>query len=112
MEHFGDIPTYPNGRKRSQQFGTGYLRLDVDLQPNMVVTIEPGFYIIPAILQNESLIAPHRHRINWDILENWKGFGGIRIEDDVRVTTTEPENLTAEIPKEILDIESLVGQQS
>ena len=112
MEHFGDIPTYPNGRKRSSQFGTGYLRLDVDLQPNMVVTIEPGFYIIPAILQNDDLVAPHRHRINWEVLEHWKGFGGIRIEDDVRITKTESENLTAEIPKEILDIESLVGQQS
>ena len=56
MEHFGDIPSYPNGRIRSKQFGTAYLRLDADLKENMVVTIEPGFYIIPAILENKKLM--------------------------------------------------------
>jgi Xaa-Pro aminopeptidase len=111
MEHFGDIPTYPKGRVRSTQFGTAYLRLDVDLVENMVVTIEPGFYIIPAILQNKALVEPHQHRINFDVLENWIHFGGIRIEDDIRVTQDKPENLTADIPKEIADIEELIGQE-
>ena len=37
------------------QFGTGYLRMDMDLKPNMVVTIEPGFYICPAIFADPTL---------------------------------------------------------
>ena len=110
MEHFGDIPSYPNGRIRSKQFGTAYLRLDADLKENMVVTIEPGFYIIPAILENKTLIEAHRQRINFDVLENWKDFGGIRIEDDLRVTTSQPENLTQDIPKEIVDIERIMKE--
>ena len=108
MEHFGDIPSYPNGRIRSKQFGTAYLRLDADLKENMVVTIEPGFYIIPAILENKKIIEAHRNKINFDVLENWKGFGGIRIEDDIRVTSNQPENLTQDIPKEIIDIERIM----
>jgi len=110
MEHFGDIPTYTNGRTRSKQFGTAYLRLDADLKENMVVTIEPGFYIIPAILKNKKIIDAHRNRINFDVLENWKGFGGIRIEDDIRVTSNQPENLTLDIPKKIIDIERIMKE--
>ena len=49
MENFGDRAAYAEGRIRSTQFGTGYLRMDMDLEPNMVVTIEPGFYICPGL---------------------------------------------------------------
>ena len=109
MENFGDRAAYAKGRTRSLQFGTGYLRMDMDLEPNMVVTIEPGFYICPAIFADANLYATFKHVVNWDVLEHWKGFGGIRIEDDIRCTTNKPENLTAMIPKQIDELTSIVG---
>jgi Xaa-Pro aminopeptidase len=109
MENFGDKAAYTKGRHRSPQFGTGYLRMDMDLEPNMVVTIEPGFYICPAIFADATLYSTFKNVVNWDVLENWKGFGGIRIEDDIRCTTEDPENITAMIPKQIDEITSLVG---
>ena len=109
MENFGDRAAYAKGRTRSPQFGTGYLRMDMDLEPNMVVTIEPGFYICPAIFADPTLYATFKHVVHWDVLESWKGFGGIRIEDDIRCTTDEPENLTAMIPKQVDELTSIVG---
>ena len=110
MENFGDRAAYASGRRRSTQFGTGYLRMDMDLEPNMVVTIEPGFYICPAIFADSTLQATFKDVVNWDVLEQWKDFGGIRIEDDIRCTDGDPENLTAMIPKEVDDISALIGK--
>jgi Xaa-Pro aminopeptidase len=110
MENFGDIAAYASGRNRSQQFGTAYLRMDMDLIPNMVVMIEPGLYIVPAIIHNQRLQDTFKNAVNWSLAEQWIGFGGIRIEDDIRCTESEPENFSALIPKSIQDIESLVGQ--
>ena len=109
MENFGDRAAYGTGRTRSPQFGTGYLRMDMDLESNMFVTIEPGLYICPAIFSDNNLYSTFKHVVNWDVLEYWKGFGGIRIEDDIRCTTEGPENLTAMIPKQIDELISIVG---
>ena len=75
----------------------------------MVVTIEPGFYIVPAILNDPSLRKQFHHAIKWDHLEKWSNFGGIRIEDDIRCTKGSPEVITHMIVKEIEEIEELVG---
>lgn len=109
MENFGDRAAYAKDRSRSTQFGTGYLRLDLDLEPNMVVTIEPGFYICPAIFNEPTLRERFNSVVGWKALEYWQDFGGIRIEDDIRCTDDQPENLTASIPKSIEDIVELVG---
>lgn len=110
LENYGDLAAYAPGRTRSTQFGTAYLRLDLDLEANMVVTIEPGFYVVPAILQDKVLLDKFQHVVNWDVVEKWKGFGGIRIEDDVRCTNGTPEVLTGDIPKQIADLESCIGR--
>lgn len=109
LENFGDRPAYPPGRTRSGQFGTGYLRLDLDLEPGMVVTVEPGFYVVPAILGDAALTEPFKGMVDLDAARAWAGFGGIRIEDDVAVTTDGPDVLTAHIPKTIADLESIIG---
>ena len=109
LENFGDRASYPPHRSRSSQFGTAYLRLDLDMMENMVVTIEPGFYVVPEILNDATLRSRFQEAIHWDRLDEWSNFGGIRIEDNVRCTTAAPEILTGMIPKEIDDIEHLVG---
>ncbi len=111
MENMGDRPAYPPGRSRSAQFGTAYLRLDVDLAPGTCVTIEPGFYVVPAILADEEITGPLRDAVDLDRARSWEGFGGIRIEDDVLCTDTDPEIMTPGIPKDPADVEALVGSQ-
>lgn len=108
LENFGDRAAYGPGRTRSEQFGAAYLRLDLDLEPGMVVTIEPGFYVVPAILNNPALREAFRTMVNFDKAESWIGFGGIRIEDDVAVTAGDPDVLTDGIPKSVRELEAVI----
>jgi Xaa-Pro aminopeptidase len=108
LESFGDRITY-GGRPRSAQFGTAWLRIDLDLVPGMVVTIEPGFYIVPAILGDDQLRTRFGDMVDFDRAHDWLGFGGIRIEDDVLITHEEPDVLTGMIPRTIAELEALVG---
>lgn len=116
MEAFGDTIAYAPGRARSSQFGTKYLRLDLDLAPGMTVTIEPGIYFVPAILHHSEFRERFRGQIDFDRAERWlamndgRGFGGVRIEDDVLCTPQGHEVLTASIPKARREVESLVGK--
>jgi Xaa-Pro aminopeptidase len=112
MEDLGDRAGYAPGRTRSTQFGLGYLRLDRDLEPGMAVTIEPGLYLVPAILNSEALCGAFVRdgTLKRDALKRFADVRGIRIEDDVLCTPTEPEVLTAAIPKTASEVESLVGR--
>jgi Xaa-Pro aminopeptidase len=105
MEGYGDRAGYAPGRRRSEQFGTAYLRLDRDLQPGMVVTIEPGLYFVPAILRRKSFRQRFAGQVDFSRAEQYLAFGGIRIEDDVVVTAGEPEVLSADIPKHVAEVE-------
>lgn len=75
--------------------GHPFLRLTRTLEPNMVVTIEPGLYFIEMLLA-ELRDKPVAKDIDWDKIEAFKPYGGIRIEDDVACTADAPENLTRE----------------
>jgi len=115
LEAFGDQVHYAPGRTRSPQFGTAYLRLDLDLEPGMCFTIEPGVYFVPAILRNPAFRTQFSGQVDFALAERFltanegRGFGGIRIEDDVHCTDTGAEVLTAAIPKERKAVEALVG---
>lgn len=110
LEPFWDRAGYAPGRQRSDRFGTRYLRMDLDLEPGFLFTIEPGFYIVPGILRNDALRESWGDLVDWDRYASWVGFGGIRIEDDVLCTADGPDVLTHETPKSIDDLEALVGQ--
>jgi Xaa-Pro aminopeptidase len=114
MEAFGDLVHYPT-RARSPQFGTAYLRMDMDLEAGMTFTIEPGIYFVPAILHDETFRRRHRGHVDFERAESFltmhglRGFGGIRIEDDVLCTHHGAEVLTAAIPKDRAIVEAMVG---
>lgn len=109
MEDLGDLAGYGEGRERSDRFGLGYLRLNRPLQTGMVVTIEPGFYQVPALLNDPARREQYAEAVNWERLADFADVRGIRIEDDVLVTETGAEVLTADLPWEASAIEALVG---
>jgi Xaa-Pro aminopeptidase len=106
MEDLGDRAGYLRGRTRPGEFGVRYLRLDRDLTPGMAITIEPGIYLVPAILQDPALAAKAGDRIDRATLARFADVRGIRIEDDVLVTEGGAEILTAAIPKHPAAVEA------
>ncbi|EDM75836.1 aminopeptidase P [Plesiocystis pacifica SIR-1] len=112
MEDLGDRAGYAPGRTRASQFGLCFLRLDRDLEAGMAVTIEPGFYQIPALLaEGSELTAPFDADGTLDraALAKFADVRGIRIEDDVLITAEGSEVLTAAAPKQPEAVEALVG---
>lgn len=74
------------------------LRVDLPLEAGHVFTVEPGIYLVPALLQDAGLRERHRDAVDWQRAEAMLGFGGIRLENDVLITDDGPEVLTADIP--------------
>ncbi|MHC4933081.1 MAG: aminopeptidase P N-terminal domain-containing protein [Planctomycetota bacterium] len=96
-----DAGGYLNGRARSDEFGLNFLRTDLPLEENYVVTIEPGLYFVPALLRDPGRRERFKSVVDWKRAEKMLHLGGIRIEDDVLVTDGEPEILTPDIPREL-----------
>ena len=89
------------GRKKDPRPSLRSLRMDLVLRPGYIVTVEPGLYLIPALLDNPARRARHGNAVNWDLVDRHRGIGGVRIEDNILVTDGEPVNLTAAIPKSL-----------
>jgi Xaa-Pro aminopeptidase len=98
MEDLGDLAGYAPGRVRSSEYGMQYLRLNRPLEPGMVVTIEPGFYQVPGILEDQECRVAFADCVNWERLTDFTDVRGIRIEDDVLVTATGCRVLTSALP--------------
>jgi len=109
MEDLGDRAGYAAGRVRSQTFGDRYLRLDRDLAVGMIVTIEPGFYRIPYLLERPEEVGDLEGALDRTVLARFADVRGIRIEDDVLVTADGAEVLTANVPKAIADVEAAIA---
>jgi Xaa-Pro aminopeptidase len=106
MEDLGDLAGYAPGRSRSQSPGDRYLRLDRDLLPGMVVTIEPGFYRIPHLLDRPEEVGELESALDRTVLARYADVRGIRIEDDVLVTENGCEVLTRAIPKTLEELDA------
>ncbi len=106
MESLGeDYVGYTDQIKRAKQFGLSNLRLARALEPGFIVTAEPGIYFIPQLMDRWRAEKKFESFINYEKFESYKGFGGIRIEDDVLVTENGCRVLGEPIPKTVDDVE-------
>ncbi len=109
MEDYGeDFVGYDETIKRSNQFGTAYLRLAKKLKPGFVLTSEPGIYFIPALIEKWKKEKINTDFINFDKLNDYLDFGGIRLEDDVLITETGSRILGKRIPITPEEVEALL----
>jgi Xaa-Pro aminopeptidase len=106
MEGLGENHVgYNESLKRSDQFGLAYLRLGRELEPGFVITNEPGCYFIPALIDQWKGENKHKQFINYDEVEKYRDFGGVRIEDDVLITDTGSKVMGTPIPKTVEEVE-------
>ncbi|MCX7876427.1 MAG: aminopeptidase P family protein [Melioribacteraceae bacterium] len=112
MENYGENNFgYDEKHKRSTQFGLKYLRYAKPLKENVVLTVEPGIYFIPALIEKWQSENKHVDFINYDKVKEFKNFGGVRIEDDVVVTKDGARVLGKPIPKAVEDVEEIAGNK-
>jgi Xaa-Pro aminopeptidase len=108
MEDLGEqYVGYSDTVTRSLQFGRKYLRLGRALEQNFVVTVEPGIYFIPELIDQWKAAKKFEAYINYNALDEYRSFGGVRIEDNLLITDTGSKLLGKHLPKTISEIESL-----
>ncbi len=110
MENFGeDYVGYDDEYKRSTQFGLASLRMGRRLEEGFVITNEPGCYFIPALIDKFRAENKFKDFVDYDFLESYKDFGGIRIEDDILVTKEGSKVMGKPIPKTVEEIEEIMS---
>ncbi len=92
-----DVGGKPNPHPK--KYAGSRLRVDLPLEENFLMTVEPGLYFIEALLKDEETRKQYKDLVNWDEALKWLDFGGIRIEDDILITKAGPDNLTSVIAK-------------
>jgi Xaa-Pro aminopeptidase len=107
MENLGESYVGYAGRERSTQFGTKSLRLARPLEPGFVLTVEPGIYFIPQLMDLWRSEGRHTAFIDYDELDRWRDFGGVRNEEDYLVTDTGARRLGPPKPMSVEDIEGM-----
>jgi Xaa-Pro aminopeptidase len=111
MEGLGEnFVGYNEKTERSKQFGTAYLRMARELKAGFVITNEPGIYFIPALIDLWRKEKKFEQFINYDLVETYKGFGGIRLEDDILVTPDGCTFIGKRVPITPEQIEEVVGR--
>ncbi len=112
MENLGENHVgYDEEVKRSEIFGTAFLRLGRKLKKGFVLTVEPGIYFIPALIDKWEKEGKFKEHINYDKVKKYIGFGGIRIEDDILVTENGCKVLGKPIPKTVEEIEEIMSKK-
>jgi len=107
MEDLGEeFVGYDDEVIRVNQFGTGYLRLGKKLKEGFTLTVEPGIYFIPALIDKWMSEKHHADFIHYDKVIEYVGFGGIRIEDNVMVTADGHQVIGDTVPKTTMEIEN------
>lgn len=108
MEDLGENNVgYDKEVQRASQFGLAFLRMARRLQEGFVVTVEPGLYFIPDLIDLWKSENKFEQFINYSEIENYRDFGGVRIEDDILITKSGCKVIGEPIPKEIEEIEQI-----
>jgi len=107
MENLGEKYVGYGGKEKSTQFGLKSLRLARELEPGFVITIEPGIYFIPELIDMWKAEAKFTQFINYDKVETYKDFGGLRNEEDFLITEDGYRLLGKPIPKTIEEVEAM-----
>jgi Xaa-Pro aminopeptidase len=108
MEALGeDYVGYTDTIKRNPEFGWKSLRLAKALEQGFVITVEPGVYFIPELIDRWKAEQKCSSCINYNAVDKYRDFGGIRIEDDVLVTKDGYRLLGRPIPKTIDEVEEI-----
>lgn len=107
MENLGEVYVGYNGKPKSTEFGRKSLRLGRELEPGFVLTIEPGVYFIPELMDLWKSQNKFTEFINYDKLFTYKDFGGIRNEEDYLITKDGARLLGKKIPLRADEVESV-----
>jgi Xaa-Pro aminopeptidase len=107
MESLGEVNVGYNGEAKSTQFGLKSLRLARPLQPDFVVTVEPGIYFIPQLMDLWRSEGRCAEFIDFDELDKWRDFGGVRNEEDFLITGEGARRLGPHKPQTVAEIEAL-----
>lgn len=107
MENLGEVWVGYDGQPKSTQFGRKSLRLARPLEPGFVHTIEPGIYFIPELIDLWRSQNKFTDFINYDEVEKWKDFSGIRNEEDYLITETGCRRLGKKIPLTTEEVEAM-----
>ena len=107
MENLGEEQVGYDGQPKSTEFGLKSLRLARPLRPGFVLTIEPGIYFIPRLIDLWRSEGRHRNFLNYDELEKWRDFGGIRNEENFLITDSGKRLLGKPKPKTVAEIQAV-----
>ena len=108
MEALGEnFIGYNDEVKRSEQFGTAFLRFALPYKPGHVFTVEPGCYFIPELIEKWKAEGKFKEFINYSKIDAYMSIGGIRIEDNVLITEKGHKVLGKPIPKTVKEVESV-----
>ncbi|KAA6340044.1 Xaa-Pro aminopeptidase [termite gut metagenome] len=107
MENLGETLVGHNGRRKSTQFGRKSVRLARPLEAGFVLTVEPGIYFIPELIDLWKSQSKFTDFINYEVVEGYKSFGGIRNEEDYLITRTGARRLGKKIPLTPEEVEAV-----
>ncbi len=111
MEDLGQIYVgYDDETRPVQQFGTAYLRLGKKLEAGNVITNEPGIYFIPALIDKWRAEKINTDFINFDKLDAYRDFGGIRLEDNILVKEGGCELIGERVPITVEEVEAVTAK--
>jgi Xaa-Pro aminopeptidase len=107
MENLGEEFVGYGGQAKSTQFGLKSLRLGRALEPGFVLTIEPGIYFIPQLMDRWRAEGLHHDFLDYDELDRWRDYGGIRNEEDYLITAEGARRLGKPKPMTVAEVEAL-----
>jgi len=106
MENLGEQWVGYKGEPKSTQFGLKSLRLGQELQAGNVITVEPGIYFIPQLIDLWKKNGTNREFLNFEKITEYRNFGGLRIEENILITENSYRILGSPLAKSIEEVEA------